>query len=450
MHDYNPLPSAASLFSTACLQCTIVYLLTIKNSGTPGYYYPLMLLPYALLLFFADRLFLRRERTLSALVFFNGLLCAAAFGSVLLLGGMTDFSDGILAGIFCIWLACRAGQLAQTPPTLFELILGTDMALGALALFTAYLSVEELSVSWCVPIAFGCASSILGTIVFRSGAGLGPRSWVFLGGTFTGVLALVWLLVSFVAAPAGEGLVALWNYVVKAALLLLRLLGKLLLLLASLFPEGQGGELQSPNISNGMGQMEEQMQDSSILTILLLIILAAGLLVLAFLLLRALGRIRLSAVRAAKGQRIIRRRVSLLSALRRLLAGWGQWLSRRIWLWKNRNTAVGLYFLLVQRSGPTPWHKLQGETPREFLSRLRDRSAGDPELVEALERLLPAVDRALFAPYTAEEGLFPKAVLVSRRLGTAVRRGMVRDAVSGLRLRLHSLRGASTQHPELR
>ena len=108
---------------------------------------------------------------------------------------------------------------------------------------------------------------------------------------------------------------------------------------------------------------------------------------------------------------------------------------------------MGLYFLLVQRSRPTPWHKLQGETPREFLSRLRDRAAGDPELIQALENLIPAVDQALFASYTGEE-LFSKAALVRRRLGTAVYRGMVRDAVLNQRLSMHSLRGTPAQRFE--
>ena len=106
---------------------------------------------------------------------------------------------------------------------------------------------------------------------------------------------------------------------------------------------------------------------------------------------------------------------------------------------------MGLYFLLVQRSRPTPWHKLQGETPREFLSRLRDKAAGDPKLFQVLERLIPAVDQALFAPYTGDE-LFPEAALVRRRLGTAVYCDLVRNAVSSLRLRLHRLGGAPAQH----
>ena len=444
MRKYNPLPSAALLCSSACVQCTLVHCFTLRNGGA-GSYYPVMLLPYALLLFVADRVFLRRERTMQGVVLVNGGLCLAACLAAVFLGGVTDWMGGLWAVIFCAWLAAYAGRLAQSSPTLFELMLVTDLSLVTLALFTAYLSATGLSVSWCIPIAVGCASSILGTIVFRSGANLGPRSWMFLGTIFAGVLAAVWLLVSFVAAPAGEGLVTLWNWAVKAGQFLLDLLWKFLVFLASLFPAAESGKLPPPDVTQGMGQMDEQIQIDSSLPLILLIILAVGVLIVVFLLLRALGRIRLARVRAEKRPEAVRHRISLLTALRRLLAGWGQWVSRRMWLWKNRDTAMGLYFLLVQRSGPTPWHKLQGETPREFLGRLRDRAAGDPELIQALESLIPAVDQALFAPYTGEE-LFPKAAFVRRRLGTAVYRGMVRDAGSNLRLRLRSLSSARAQH----
>ena len=62
MDRHKTFSYAANLFSTGCLQCTLTYLMTL-NSYTPGPYYPLMLLPYSLILVAADRLLLHRLRT---------------------------------------------------------------------------------------------------------------------------------------------------------------------------------------------------------------------------------------------------------------------------------------------------------------------------------------------------------------------------------------------------
>lgn len=442
MDNYNPLPSISLLLSCACLQCTLTYLLTL-SSRAPGPYYPTMLLPYALLVFLADRVFLRRERTVRGLTLLNGGLCAAALLSILLLGGVADLAGGIMAGVFCLWLAVRASQLAQKSPKLFELILEVDLSLVMLAVFTAYLSITGRSVSWCLPITVGCACSILGTIVFRSGTNLGPRSWTFLTVTFAGVLAMVWLLVSFVAAPAGEGLITLWHWTVAAARFLLNLLLQLMIFLASLLPAPEVGQPIEPGASQPAFPMEEQFQNDSIIPLLLLAALAVGAVVLVLLLLRTFGRLRLLAVRAKSESAPLHRRVSLLAALRRLLAGWGRWAARRIWLWRNRDTPEGLYFLLILRSGHTPWHKLPGETPREFLSRLRSQASDDPQLIQALDALIPAVDRALFSSCVQEPPI-PQARLLRCRMGAAVRQRMMRDALSGLRLSLNRSSKAKT------
>ena len=448
MDDRKTLPSVSVLLSNACMLCTFVYLMTL-STHRPTLYYPLMLLPYSLLLYVADRIFLRRERTVLSLVLLNGGLCLAAFLSTLLLGGTIDWANAFFAGVFCLWLAVRSGQLCWKPPILLELTLSADLCLVVLALFTAFLSVTKLSVYWCIPIAAGCAVSILGLIVFRSGSRPGARSWVFLFVVFAGVFALVWLLVSFVAAPAGEGLVTIWNMLISAVRFLLGLLWRLLLFLASLLPERQPGESSSWSVSDIQlpSQAEEPVQENPLVQAFVSLVLAATAVVLLFLFLRHLHHLRLPAARAQGGRTASRRsRVSLLSGLRRLLIAVGRRLRLQIWLWRHKNTAQGLYFLLVQRSAPTPWHKLRSETPREFLSRLRKQSAGDDELIQALDILIPAVDRALFAADGAEMEL-PQAQLIRRRLGAAIRQGIARDVSSRVRRELQNLRRNASANP---
>lgn len=441
MSEQTYIPSAAKLLASACAQCTFA-LMTTLNSGRTEQYYPLMLIPYALILFAADRVFLRRERTMTGLALLNGGMFLAAFLSLFLLGGVHSWGGAALAGAFCLWLAVCAGQLSLQRPTLSQLILNADLCLVLLAVFTAYLTVMELPVFWCGPIAAGCAASILGILAFRAGSGLGPGSWGFLGGMFAGVFAMVWLLVSFVAAPAGKGLVTLWNWLISAVLFLLDRFCRLLLLLASLFPDRQYEELVAPSSQQLPEQMAELAQEDPVIWIVLLVVLGIGIALIGVIALRFLRRLRLPAIRARSKPAVRHSRVSLLSAVRRLLKSWIERARLQLWLWRNRDTARGLYFLLVGRSSRTPWHKQAGETPREFLFRLERQAVGNPELTQALEQLIPAVDQALFA-LDAVSFPMPQARLIRSRLGRAIRREQIHSLGRELIGRLGHLKGTS-------
>ena len=114
----------------------------------------------------------------------------------------------------------------------------------------------------------------------------------------------------------------------------------------------------------------------------------------------------------------------------------------RIWLIRNRNTPRGLFYLLIRRCRMGPWHKRRGETPREFLLRLRRSTGGDPELAAALDELIPAVDAALYAP-SVQADRIAHARLIRRRIGASVRRQFIRDSLerlpwSGKRIKTHS------------
>ena len=69
--------------------------------------------------------------------------------------------------------------------------------------------------------------------------------------------------------------------------------------------------------------------------------------------------------------------------------------------------------------------------------RLRSSAQTDPELASALDGLIPAVDRALYAP-KEKPALFPQARLVRRRVGASVRRQFLREGLSRVKKRLPS------------
>ena len=206
-----------------------------------------------------------------------------------------------------------------------------------------------------------------------------------------------------------------------------RLLGQLILFLASLLPAPEtDGAYQMEMENPAIPQIQETVRELS--PGVLMVLTAAGIilaLVLLTLILRALSRLRIGGTRRVKAPRARTGRPSLLEGLRLLWAAWRRRIALLHWLRRHRQTPDGIYFLLVRRSRKAPWHKRPGETPREFLSRLKAAAESDSDLRNALEALMAAVDAALYAP-SPQTVTLPQADLIRRRMGAAVRRQALR------------------------
>ena len=431
--DRETSVSALSMqVSAACLLCTLVYWF----SGTgwrEGSIYPLILLLYAPALYVANRLFLRRERTMRSLVILNsvvGLLFFAALVPMVWWGGWGAVA---LAAVGCLWLTGWGAQMAAQPPALSKQILFLDISLVVLILYVSYASAFGSPVYQLIPACVGCACALLGLMVRRLGGGLGMRGWGFIAGAFLIVLALVFLLVGAAAAPAGQGVVALWNALTAAVQFVLDQLWRLLVWISSLLPEPEAGEpMEMDPIQIELPQEGEYAETSPIMLGVMASGLMAGVIFLLICCMRALGRIRVGGRTAAR-RTASRRRIPLLAGLRRMLSGWAAALRLRLYLFRIRETPEGAYYLLVRRCRMAPWHKRRGETPREFLLRLRAAAGEDRQLADALDALIPAVDRALYAPGGGGER-FAQGGLIRRRAGASARRQLLRDLLSHLPL----------------
>lgn len=420
------LASAALLAGVGCILCTLIYFITLGHVDGRSCF-PLVLTVYGPVLFGLDRLFLRRQRTMMSLALLNGGALAALLALIFLSGGYQGVAMAIITVLVCLYPTFQAGQRALEPPPVFTHILTVDASFLVLLLFTGYTAATGQSITYCVPICAGCAASLLGLILRRSGGELHGRGWGMVAAAFGGVFALLWLLVSVAAAPAGAGVVRLWTGLKAALEALGRLLGRILLFLISLFPVPEStGEYQMETETVEIPQVQEAVRELS--PGALMILTAAGIvlaLVLLTLLMRALSHLRIGGKRRVKDPRPRAKRPSLLEGLRRLWASWLRHLALMRWLRRHRQTPEGIYFLLVRRSRKTPWHKRTGETPREFLTRLKATAEPEGDLYRALEELIRCVDAALYAsaPQTVT---MPQAALIRRQTGAAVRRQAMR------------------------
>jgi len=436
MDDRYTLSSVTMQLSLACCICTLLCV-TMAAGDTLGLYYPMVLIPYAPILYGINCLFLRKERTLQSLFLLNACFCSALIVSILVLDDWKSFLSFVVTIVLCIWPTLKAAQYAQKPPALHEMILSLDASMVLLLLFAAYTAAMDVPMFRAIPPVLAVAASILGVISRRISHSMGAREWGLVSLVFLGVFATMWLLVSFAAAPAGEGLVSLWHGFVAASLALLNWLWQILeRILSWLMPETDSGELPLMPPSEAIPGADAMTEELSPLIALVPILLAAALVVaLVVWLLVKLGRIHVGGVRSAKTTvRQTRQRLSLRDALARFFRSLAARIRLQVFLWKNRNTPQGVFYLLVQRCRKGPWHRQTGETPREFLCRLQSYSAERPDLFAALGNLIPAVDRALYAS-AADRVIFPEARLIRHKMGTAIRRQSLRTLISRLRER---------------
>lgn len=416
----RPFSGLTQQFALACGLCSFFQLATL-GQGDAVRYFPLVLLPYALSVYAVNRLFLRHSRTMRGVVLLNAAFFSALFASVLLIEGVADWATLTFQGGFCLWITVWGARCCLEPPDLRSLIVSLDLNVLLLLLFTALLAGMGQPIFRCIPTAAGCAASILGLIAYRTNRPLGLREWGILLLVFSGLSAVMWLLVIW-AAPTGQGLVALWNVLTAAVRWLAQRLWALLLFLISLFPDAEPEETSfwEPALSPSAEDMATA-DVSPVFLIILMTVLATAVIVAVILALRRLSKLRVGGSQIQTAARRRSGRVSLRQALRRLWIA----LAARLRLWaflrRSRNTPEGLFHLLVRRCRLSPWKKRTGETPREFLTRLRETTVEDRELFDALSGLIPAVDAALYSPSPSRQ-TYPAAKLIRRRFGAVSRR----------------------------
>ena len=433
MREQGWFPSFAVQAATSCAVCSFACIIS-SSSGEGIGYYPLALVPFGIAAYLLDRLFLRRERSLRALVIFSAVLAAAMFASVLAFGGMGgNIAACIFAAGFCALLAERAARGSlRCAVEMRSVLLSMELCLLLLVIQVGIGSAGGQPAYAYVPIVAGCAVSILGVLLARLEQSPGARGWALIALAFAALFALLWLLVSYAAAPAGMGLAALWNGVTGAIKWFFGQIWRFFLFLISLLPQTEYEEEEmdfSEPIYAGEAEIEEA---SPVLAGVLLAVAAVAAIYGLVRLFIWLGRVKLGGKTVAKTAKSARKNAHFGSALAILFGSWRKSLRLRAKMWRLRSTPEGLLCILIKKSRFTPWHKRVDETPRAFLERLSAAAGDDGELRSDLERLIPAVDAALYSK-GGRGTEFAGASRVRRRIASAARRGFVREKAGRLK-----------------
>lgn len=433
MTDPRFLPSLLGQYALACNMTSAYYMLTM-GEGMPGWFYPQMMLIYAPVLCLINRLFLRRERTLLFLSVLNAALCGAAMCAYFLLEPWRGIAYAAFVVIFLLWLTVRGVQTALKGPALRSILLTLDVSFVLLVAFVGYSSATGLALKWSIPALSGLCAAMFAAACLRSSQPLSPKGLLATLGAFSALFLLLWLLLG-AAAPAGHGLVAVWNLMAAGVGAIKKLILRGILWLLSLLPDSDPGEMGWAELGDYAYETEELPAEEAnpIWGVILLVIAAAGTVFLLIWLVRQLKSIRLRRTGGvAPASLPPRERTPLLQGLRRLIGSCLAAVRLRFRLYRGRNSAPGLYFLLVHRCRRAPWHKRPGETPREFLLRLAASAGEDTSLADALRALSKETDVALYSGHPGRARL-EYAPIIRRRIGAASRKQFFRQLLDTIR-----------------
>ena len=428
MGDTRHVSGVVTQFVLGCDLTAFYFLMTLRDGPLEGFF-PQALMLFAPLVYGVNRLFLRREPTLRGGVFLNLLLAGAFLGACLCLDGWGGIAQGVFTALFTAWVVGSGGWLSLRPVGLREALLYLDASVLTLVIFAAYTAATGTALVWSAPALCGFAAALVGVSVCRAGDRIRGRTLAGLAAAFGVVFLVMWLLVSVVAAPAGEGIVTLWGVLTGGVRAVLNGAYRLLLAIAALFPDPETSTGEPLWDASGNWNLEQQGQEEGnpILALVFVVRQLALLVGLAVWVLAQMGKIKLGSrsVKAAAPQQR-RTRPSLRRGLRTLFVSWVEFAQLRVFLWKNRGTPMGVYFLLVHRCRMSPWHKRPGETPREFILRLAKSAQDQPELARALEELAASVDLQLYGR-CPEGARVEQAGRIIRQIGASLRRNFVRE-----------------------
>lgn len=394
MRNDNFAGSFFFIISTACCYASL-FGIFLEREGFDVSVYPACIIVYLPVIFILNYLLLKKERSISFLGIFNGIFTAGLAAVSFVFCGADGFV-GICVRIFaCIAITYYAVSLVVKSPSLsaYFVVLDISVFLVILAYAVDYFgtyvkSTPEIAI-------FGAAFALIGLINTRMGNVFGFRGFCIAASALAGLGALAWLFAKHVAGFAGGIITGAFNGLLKAAGFVLKLVERALLWFFSLFPvpdeefDPDGGM----EIINIAGAAEEEAESSGAA----LIVLIVGLILLAAVFFFVFRKLKIGGVKLSSAAANNKKGISFFDALKRAFKNLSEKIAV-IWLLAvKRKTVTGVYFRLERFYSKSALKRRIGETPREFLTRLKAVNSADPEYSSAFDELIEKTELAFYS-----------------------------------------------------
>lgn len=198
---------------------------------------------------------------------------------------------------------------------------------------------------------------------------------------------IVYLFLKYIAPDAGNVLVFIFNKITLTIAFIFKKLWQLILFLFSLFPETQPGEMIEYSYTDYVYNIEEQIPAETNIYVLIAMIIIS-IFVAIFLIVKLFIYLGTKSVTKsiAKEERIKEKhiRINLFSAIAILFKKVLDRIRLNIKLFKMRKTMIGKFYTAIFKNAVTPNHKRVGETPREYIERIKNEDLSIQEIEEYL------------------------------------------------------------------
>lgn len=418
-------PGLVSVLRAVLCWCSAFWLFTLIEHRVPLGISVVPYLLFGLLSYLFLSWFMRRERTIPALVAVGTVLWGV--GSLVLLLRFSTLV-GILANVFGVFSVLTVVLFGVRACMEVPAAAGSIAALEGTTLFFLFFMwvyrVYELEVFYVLPLLAATLLSLSVVMYQRLSAvgGTGGHGRLRALAVVLPVLAIIVaelvLFMAFGAEVLGQGALMLYYGVLYCLKLMWSLFERFLFWLFSLFPAEEGELVMEPPPE--MIVVEGMPEEVQLPPWLLIALGAVGICVVLAAVIYILFRLRNVRVVGRKfggtGTAVKRERLPFRRWLRRLLT---MLRSRLLVIWilvAKRGTPQELYLYLKRAGRRLDCRQQTGETPCAFVRRMAHAAENDadPELPQALEQLATALGACLYAK-TPPEPLSKNVVLCIRR-----------------------------------
>ena len=380
--------------STACCYASL-FSIFLDREGFDVSVYPACIIIYLPIIYVLNYLLLKKERSVSFLGAVNGICVSGLLAVSFIFCGFDGFI-GIFMRLFaCIAVSYYTITLAVNSPALSAYFVALD---ASVLLIIVSFAVESFgsNVSSTPEIAIlGAATALIGLMNTRMGNVFGFKGLCIAAGSLAALGGLAWLFAKKIAGFAGGGIVAAFNGLLAAAAFVLKIIERILIWFLSLFPvSDEAFEPEASGIAIDIsGAAEGQPEASGAV----LAVLVAGMLILFAVFFFVFRKIKIGGIKTSAGGSGGEKKVSLFEAFKRIFKELSERIAAAWLLAVKRKDPKAVFFRLERAYSRTSLRRRTGETPREFLLRLKAVNPDDPDYCGAFDEIISKTELAFYS-----------------------------------------------------
>ncbi|MCF0237581.1 MAG: hypothetical protein HUK24_03185, partial [Sphaerochaetaceae bacterium] len=332
-------PGVAHLFILASMFCGLYGFFT--NGVGIFSIYPMVLLLYGPLVHVIDLLFLKKERSLTSFIILNLLLISCAFGSMVPIFMGHEPLYAIVIGISIVFFTINAATSCRKEPSLKGFLTAFDLSVAFLIGLTAYRTVNLISENVLVFPFVSMAVSLISIMILRQKEHLDVMATAGVIGALGLTLFLVYIFNGY-ASDIGKAVVVGWSFLLSVIKWIFDLVKYLFMLFIGLFPKVEGVmdiDIKVPEIETPEFITESDGNFIVIFGAIILVAIFVAVLV-------SLATIKIKIKGRSTNKTKVTRIMTLKKGFERAYESIIMYFKKKVWLRKNKNTPLGIYFTL--------------------------------------------------------------------------------------------------------